>query len=454
MGRRRSTALCAIFLFAAVIAAGSMMAGCGREDAARGNMPVEEDRAPDSEDAAGMKKTVIRFAWWGGQERADLTEAALALFMEKNPDIEVETCFYPYESYYENLLISVETGHAPDVFQSFVGAGEPQRLVDEGEVEPLDEYVENGWIDISAVSESLIADARLDGRLYGLPFGINTRVMLTAPDIYQKAGLIIPKAGYPSWEVLEMDMERLKEATGKYAATDILKNEGDVFQYYCRQKGESVFASQGESLIGFSKETYVEFYNRELQWDEKGWIPPIDVSKSENGAGDDFFVKGEAAITLVPVSQYGDYVRGARKRLEIIPLPGAASGKAAMVSASHHLCMSSMSEHKEAAARLMDFLINDVEGNCLMKAERGLPASSIVREKMENVLDYPQRQAAAAIDQAVRYCSPGDTPPMAGSAKIQELLQEYEERIRYRDITPEEAYEELVQAADLKEKKR
>ncbi len=41
-----------------------------------------------------------------------------------------------------------------------------------------------------------------------------------------------------------------------------------------------------------------------------------------------------------------------------------------MVPASLHLCMSSKSENKEAAAKLIDFLINDVEANKLLKAER------------------------------------------------------------------------------------
>ncbi len=31
------------------------------------------------------EKTTIRFAWWGGQERADMTNEAVELFMEKEP---------------------------------------------------------------------------------------------------------------------------------------------------------------------------------------------------------------------------------------------------------------------------------------------------------------------------------------------------------------------------------
>ena len=120
-----------------------------------------------------------------------------------------------------------------------------------------------------------------------------------------------------------------------------------------------------------------------------------------------------------------------------------------MVPASLHLCMSSKSENKEAAAKLIDFLINDVEANKIMKAERGMPASDKVRESMESTFDENQKKVSAIVDQAVEYSSANDRPSMAGSSKIQKLLAEYEERMMYQDITPDEAYDELVEAAKL-----
>ena len=96
----------------------------------------------------------------------------------------------------------------------------------------------------------------------------------------------------------------------------------------------------------------------------------------------------------------------------MILLPGAVNSKATMVPASVHICMSSKSKNKEAAAKLMDFLINDEVANKIMKAERGMPASDQVRESMESMFDDNQKKVAAIIDKAVDYSSANDAPAM------------------------------------------
>ena len=361
----------------------------------------------------------------------------------------METSFYPWDSYWENLSVASTANNIPDVYQGYIGSGDFQQFMDGGIVEPLDSYAESGLIDLSSISENLIAEGQVDGKLYGLPFGVNTRAMLVAPDIYEKAGLTIPENGYESWEALEADLPKLKEATGKYAAADFLMMEGDVLKYYCRQQGESVYAPEGDSLINFSKDTFNNFYGMKLKWAGEGLIPPYDVSQAENGPEDSSIVKGETAVNIIPASQYANFANAANKELRMILLPGSTSGKATMVPASLHLCMSSKSENKEAAAKLIDFLINDVEANKIMKAERGMPASDKVRESMESTFDENQKKVSAIVDQAVEYSSANDRPSMAGSSKIQKLLAEYEERMMYQDITPDEAYDELVEAAKL-----
>ena len=102
------------------------------------------------------------------------------------------------DSYWENLSIASTANNVPDVYQGYIGAGEFQQFMDGGIVEPLDDYVAAGQIDVSSISENLVAEGKVDGKLYGLPFGINTRAMLVAPDMYEKANLEIPENGYES----------------------------------------------------------------------------------------------------------------------------------------------------------------------------------------------------------------------------------------------------------------
>ena len=442
-----------IALFLAATMAAGALTGCGggsdKGATADTGAAANTGEVKTSENGNG-KKVTIRFAWWGGQERADLTNEAVNLFMEKNPDIEVETSFYPWDSYWENLSVASTADNIPDVHQGYIGSGDYQQFLDGGIAEPLNSYVENGIIDISSISGNLVEEGKVGEQLYGLPFGVTTRGMIVDTSAYEKAGLEIPENGYESWEALEADLVKLKEVTGKYASGDFLQEEGDMLKYWCRLQGERIYASEGDSLIGFSKDTFVDFYSMKLRWAEEGLIPPYDVSKSENGPEDSSLVKGEAAVTIIPANQYANYANASDKELKMTLLPGAVNSEATMVPASVHICMSSKSKNKEAAAKLIDFLINDEEANKIMKAERGMPASDQVRESMESMFDDNQKKVAAIVDKAVDYSSANDAPPMEGSTDIQKLIREYEERMMYKDVTPEEAYDAIAEAAKIR----
>ncbi len=55
--------------------------------------------------------------------------------------------------------------NVPDVYQGYIGAGEFQQFMDGGIVEPLDSYAEQGLIDLSAISDNLISEGKVDGKL-------------------------------------------------------------------------------------------------------------------------------------------------------------------------------------------------------------------------------------------------------------------------------------------------
>lgn len=415
-----------------------LLAGCGNGNAQN-----------ESSEGNSDGKTTIRFAWWGGQERADMTNEAVKLFMEKNPDIVVETSFYPYDSYFENLAIASTSENLPDVFQSYIGSSELQQFQDGGLIEPLDTYVEDGLIDTSSISDNLIAEGSVEENLYGLPFGINTRAMVVNPEIYEQAGLEIPENGYESFEAMEVDLAKIQEVTGKYASMDFFRHAGDGLKYYCRLQGETEFGSEGDSLIGFSKETFVDFYTMRLKWAENGWIPPYDVTMAENGAEDSTLVKGESAVGIIPANQFASYEEATGKDLQMILLPGASVSEATMVPASAHLSIASTSKNKEAAAKLIDFLLNDEAANEILQTERGIPVADDIREAMAPSFDATTKKVSDIVDKALEYSSVNDLPPMTGTSDIQKLIEEYEERIMYKDVTPEEAYDAIAEAASV-----
>ena len=111
--------------------------------------------------------------------------------------------------------------------------------------------------------------------------------------------------------------------------------------------------------------------------------------------------------------------------------------------------MSALSEHKEAAARLIDFLINDLDANRILNAERGMPASRVVREELFDGFNDAQKEMAKMIQFAEQH-SISTGPVNTGDQKAIDdganggLMEELEQQIMLRQIDPEKAYEILA----------
>ncbi|MBB5924493.1 ABC-type glycerol-3-phosphate transport system substrate-binding protein, partial [Actinoalloteichus hoggarensis] len=45
----------------------------------------------------------LRFTWWGSDDRAEITEEAIALFEERHPNITVNTSYAAFSGYFERL---------------------------------------------------------------------------------------------------------------------------------------------------------------------------------------------------------------------------------------------------------------------------------------------------------------------------------------------------------------
>lgn len=405
---------------------------------------TEETAAPEAAAPENGEQVTIRFAWWGGQDRADKTNKAVELFMEKNPDIKVETSFYPFESYNENLSISASAGNMPDVFQGFVGSNND--LMEAGLVEPLDDYINQGLIDTSDISESLLESAKIDGKTYGVSLGCNVKCLIVDPEAYEKAGLTVPEVAYESWDALGEDLRKLKEAGLQYGGDDMFER-GFTFPYFCRQNGETEYSSTEEKTIAFSKDTYVNYYNYKLNWIQEGLIPPYDVTKESSGPEDSQIAKGNSAVRNAYSNQYAQIAKAAGKDLKLILLPGPNTDKGTDVRPGCHACMASTSEHKEAAAKLINFLINDIDGNKILDAERGMPASAKVREALKENFTDAQNVMADAVSLAEENSSLSDPAPKGDVKEIDDtnsgLLEDLEQQMIYGEITPEEAYQQI-----------
>ena len=414
-----------------------LIAGCGEKSG--------KGLAGDREGTEGEPVT-IRFAWWGDQVRNDRTVEAVKLFMEKNPDILVQTVSFPFETYSENMDIFIQTGYMPDVWQGYVGADND--YMQKELVEPLDEYVDIGIINVDDISSDLLDTGKINGRLYGLSLGCNVKCMVVIPEYFENAGLRIPKNGYRSLEEMEEALLKVK-GNGEGPVAGNIFNRDFMFEYFCLQRGECKFQEGEMPAIGFSKKTYVDYYRMWLRWEEEGLVPPYTetyFSRLEPTAGED---QTEYAADILYSNQFEERTEKSGMQMGLLPLPGMEKVGGMEIRPGIHVCMSALSEHKEAAAKLIDFLINDLDANRILNAERGMPASRVVREELFAGFNDAQKEMAKMIQFAEQH-SISTGPVNIGDQKAIDdganggLMEELEQQIMLRQIDPEKAYEILA----------
>jgi ABC-type sugar transport system, periplasmic component len=390
------------------------------------------------------KPVTLKVFWWGTQARHDLTQQALELYKKSHPNVSFVPMFQGYDGYFQKLSVLAASNEMPDIFQFYVGGGDDDQFIRKNLVEPLDPYIKSGLIDTSSIAESTLSTGRSGGKLYGMALSINAKAFIVDPEAYKKAGLTIPIGGYPNYQALEADLAKLKKVTGYYGADDFL-DVNNFFPYYARQNGQT-FHVEGAG-IGVDEGLYTSYMAMKKKWVEAGLIPAPDVSLISTSIEQMQIVKGKSALCLAYTNQLAAYNKAAGKQFVLIPLPGPEAAKARDVRPGCHFSISARSANKEEAAKFISWFVNDVEANKLLKAERGMPVSSVVLNALDDVFSPEQKAAAVYLDKIMKASSPMDPPAPPGSSEIEKLMKDLDQQILFNTISIKDAYKSLKSEA-------
>ncbi|WP_138752148.1 ABC transporter substrate-binding protein [Paenibacillus sinopodophylli] len=425
-----------------VLACVLALAGCSGGNS--GEKPASTETVKDTE-GNGTKAADLRVIWWGNQDRHDITSKVLNMYAEANPGVTFSPEYQGFDGYYQKLTLLAASNNMPDIFQFYVGASDANQFMDKGLVEPLDSYIESGIIDVSNIGESTLSGGKAsDGKIYGIPLGVNARTMIVDPAAYEKAGLTIPEGGYANWEALYEDLKKLKEVTGYYGAEDLF-NVTFALPYYARQFGQTVSAE--ETGIGFDEKVYSDFFTYRKQWAKEGLIPKMDASMSVKNPEESFLVKGQSAVMVAYTNQYPGIVKAAGRPLQMILMPGPNSDKAMDVRPGLHFSISANSSNKEAAAKFISYFVNDIEANKVLNANRGMPITSQVRASLAEQFEPDMKAVVEYMDIVTEHSGPLDPPAPTGSTEIEALMIDLEQQIMYDHISIQDAYAKLQKDA-------
>ncbi|MFI6762423.1 ABC transporter substrate-binding protein [Micromonospora sp. NPDC050417] len=386
-------------------------AACGAGDPAD-----KDDNAP----------VTLQFVWWGNDDRAEKTRAAVELFESKHPNITVETSFGAYDAYFQKLSTQIAGGDTPDVVQMdrayFREYAERNALLD---LTPfLGRTLHN-----EDVAKALKPAGEFGDAVYGIPAGLTTQGLAYDPQVWEKAGVAAPTTTW-TWDDFLAAATKLSQSSGgKVAGTTDFGWAIDWFDAWLQQRGKTLYTE--DAKLGFTVGELTEFWNLTAQFRAAGAATPAAVTTQVDGAmPTSAFVKKQSYSEINYDSSFTAYRSSYGESVAYGPLPSNTDKRGMVAHASMSFSVSRGTEHPDQATMLVDFLINDVEAGKLLGVARGLPTNTKVLAAVapalapgdKAVYDYQQSVAALLLP----------TPPAqpkGGGAIKQEFQRIYDEII-------------------------
>lgn len=413
------------------------LAGCSGSSApaSSSGTPPASGSTQSAASAGSSKEPVkLRFAWWGGQSRHDYTLKMIEMYEKQHPNVKIEPEYAAFDDYWKKLVPQAAANDLPDIIQMSVAY--ISQYGDRGQLEDLAPHMDKGLLDKSSISDSFLKVGQYNGKQYQITLGVNALAVVYDPQMVKNVGATPPSNNW-TWADLEAMGAKLK-TNGKLAAANI--DDRNFFNYYLRSFGYNLFSTDSTGLGYPDDKLFVDYYKMYQKMHENGYLLSLDKFAQKKGIPeDDEMVLGNAAATFTWSNLFVADSAIAKRPLEIAPPPGPNIGKGLYLQSSQGLSVTKNSKNKEEAIKFVNFMINDIEANKIMKGERGVPISSKVQDAIKPLLTPEEQKVVDYVAWAGKNTTSDNPIDPLGAVEVTKLLTDLSQQIVYKKITPEDA---------------
>ena len=274
-------------------------------------------------------------------------------FERAHPGLKVKVQQLPWTAAHEKLLTAFAGDATPDLCQ--LGNTWIPELVALNALEPLDRYVAaSPIVDADDYFAGIWDTNRVDGKLYGVPWYVDTRLMFYRRDLLKHAGFSSPPRSWQEWTQMLAAVER-QAAPDRYAILLPL-NEVEPLLALALQQGEPLLREDGRwgNFRGAGFRRALEFY---LEMFQRGWAPAVASAAISNVWNE--FGRGRFVFFVSGPWNIGELQRRLSSEQQdtwmTAPLPGP-DGPGAPIAGGSSLVVFRASRHQETAWRLVEFL--------------------------------------------------------------------------------------------------
>lgn len=417
MGRSRR---CVLQGMAALAASPLLGAGCGRAD------------------------DTLRF-WAMGRE-GEVVQQLVQGFGRERPDIPVRIEQVPWTAAHEKLLTAFAGDATPDLCQ--LGNTWLPEFVALDALEPLDERVRaSNVVDARDYFGGIWDTNVVEGRLYGVPWYVDTRVLYYRRDLLSQAGFDAPPRTWDEWLRMLVAIKR-RVGPDRYAVLLPL-NEYEPLVALALQQEEPLLRDDGR-WGNFRSEGFRRTFSFYLSMFDRKLAPPASNNQIANLWNE--FARGYFSFYISGPWNIGEFRRRLPAELQsawnTAALPGP-NGPGASIAGGSSLVVFRRSRNKDAAWSLVEHLSRPEVQQRFHALTGNLPPRRSAWNDERLARDAHTR---AFLDQLERA---RPAPKVPEWERIATELRLVTERVVHGDLSPERALAELDARADrILEKRR
>lgn len=379
------------------------------------------------------EEVTLTLAFWGNDVRAEMYNEAIAAFEEEYPNITVNSTFLDFPSFWERRQTEAAGGNLPDVMQfdySYL-----RQYSENGLLLDLDPYLGN-VIETDPLPQNILDIGVVGGTTYGIATSTNTWGMYTNPTLLAEVGVEEFAGG--TWDDYAAWMGEVTEASGGevWGGSDYAGRIQN-FEIQLRAEGSALFTEDGEP--GFDEARLAEFWEDGQEVIASGAVIPaqrLEELFPTSGFG--------AALTASELTwdnfgagYLGELGEGYPELGLVAPPITVEGAQDLYLKPSMLHSISANTDHPEAAATLVNFLVNSPQSGEIFGTNRGLPASETALAAAE--LDPLSQQIAdyqASIQDRL-----GDAPPVpiVGYGTLEEEFRLLGQELGFGTISVEDA---------------
>ncbi len=270
----------------------------------------------------------------------------------------------------------------------------------------------------------------VDGKLYGVTMGVNSKAMIYDVAMFEKVGVKSVDANFTWDEMARVAAEISKVDKGKYWGTGD-NSRWSRLRALAEPARKAALHARGQGrLHGRRRCPVVRSLGQAAQVRR---LRPAEVAALNTGSIDQYEIsRGTAAMSYANSNQIVAFQTINKNKLGMSLFPqekGAKSGhyiKPAML-----MSISARSRNQEEAAKVVNFLMNEPDGVKILGIERGVPGSARLPGRAGPDLDELGKAQVTFVAETTKVAVPLPPPPPKGAGEIEVLLRRVADSVAF-----------------------